>query len=176
VSKNQKRKKKLKERTSKQSSFKSRLFPLVMAASQVKEQICGSCQACCEVVGVHELNKPTYTKCEHQCQSGCGIYEQRPPSCASYYCLYQAGIFGVGDEMRPDNLGVIFDFRTTKVGDAIGAWEVWENAADELHVVKLIEQLAEKFVVYIRRYNSNKRLVFGPPNKLLALGHIIEEI
>jgi hypothetical protein len=69
-------------------------------------RICGSCTACCTALAVTELNKPVQTLCPHAAGAGCGIYEQRPPSCRAYQCLWLQS--HLTDADRPDELGVIF--------------------------------------------------------------------
>jgi hypothetical protein len=138
-------------------------YPLQMVRENARENICGECQACCMAVGVHEVEKPMWTPCKHQCETGCGIYEDRPDSCRGYYCLYQAGMLTGGVEMRPDKLGIIFDFRATSTdGDAISAWEVREGAADDPRVMEMLRKIGDTFIVIVRRYKSAKRRIIGP--------------
>lgn len=138
-----------------------RSYPLQMVRQP--ENPCGPCQACCESVGVHEIEKPMWTRCQHQCSTGCGIYEQRPDSCRGYYCLYQIGALTGGEEMRPDNLGVILDMRATSTdGNAISAWEIREGAADDPRVLDILRAIGNRFVVIVRRYKSSKRRIIGP--------------
>lgn len=73
---------------------------------------CGDCTACCEHLGVDELEKPAGQRCEHQRPAGdarrfggCRIYDTRPGSCRSYACLWALGVGGRED--RPDKSGVI---------------------------------------------------------------------
>lgn len=70
------------------------------------ERVCGDCQACCYVIRVDALEKPAFTNCKHQCESGCGDYENRPTNCRSFDCLWLGG-FG-SDEMKPNKLGAVF--------------------------------------------------------------------
>jgi hypothetical protein len=134
-------------------------FPL---HSVVNFRGCGDCQACCTVVGVQELDKPHWTRCLHQCASGCAIYEQRPRTCHGYSCLWAAGLLEGDEERRPDRLGIILDLRTigsdsVKPGDkvVIQVWEVWPGALDERNAAGLVNQIAEKCLVIVRRYGSD---------------------
>jgi len=121
-------------------------YPLQMVRENAKEHPCGECQACCMAVGVHELEKPMWTPCKHQCETGCGIYDSRPDSCRGYYCMYQAGMLNGGEEMRPDKLGIIFDFRATSTdGDAISAWEMREGVADDPQVLEMLRKIGDTF-------------------------------
>jgi len=117
---------------------------------------CGSCQACCEVLGIKELGKPMWTRCEHQVDGRCDIYENAPPTCRGYECLWRLGILDGDERRRPDNLGVIFDFR----GDSdtistpehirhIQVTEVWAGAAKQTHVDWLIRQISQQWSVYV---------------------------
>jgi hypothetical protein len=64
---------------------------------------CGECQLCCELVSVPELNKPTNTKCIHQCEAGCGIYSERPDACRAFECLWIQGII----DDKPSETGMV---------------------------------------------------------------------
>lgn len=52
--------------------------------------LCQGCTACCEVMLVRDDDwvKPHNTKCEHQCKTGCKIYNQRPDACQGFECLW----------------------------------------------------------------------------------------
>lgn len=147
-------------------------YPLQMVKAEARENPCGECQACCEAISVHELDKPMWQRCEHQCESGCGIYNERPSSCQKYYCLWQAGILKGGVENRPDNLGIILDFRALAEGsnvDAISAWEMREGAADEPRVKEILDAIGKRFIVCVRRYRSSKLRFIDQPVNLLAI-------
>ena len=85
----------------------------------VNYRSCGSCQACCTVVGVQELHKPHWTRCAHQCEVGCAIYEDRPRTCRGYSCLWAAGLLQGEEERRPDRLGIILDLRSASASDSV---------------------------------------------------------
>jgi hypothetical protein len=123
---------------------------------------CDACQACCTVVGVQELGKTHWTRCTHQCATGCAIYEQRPRTCQGYSCLWAAGLLDGGADHRPDRLGVILDLRTigsdvVRPGDkvVIQVWEVWPGAMDQPNAAELVNQIAGKCLVIVRRYGSD---------------------
>ena len=63
---------------------------------------CGSCTLCCKVAAVEEVNKPNGVWCPH-CVAGkrCTIYQQRPPSCRSFYCQWMVEK-GLGPEWKPE--------------------------------------------------------------------------
>jgi hypothetical protein len=136
---------------------------------------CGSCSACCTVIGVHELTKGTYETCEYLCESGCGIYAERPGSCQTFECQWLRGVLevdGVMDtEMRPDACGVIFDYQPdTPFGEVFTAWEIEPGASASGHGRSIIKGLEERFLVIIvtRGPNGDKgpgeRRFVGPPH------------
>lgn len=79
---------------------------------------CGSCTLCCKLfpidwptdppVGKPALKKEAGVLCEHcAAGKGCGIYEDRPISCAGYQCLWLMGF--VPEAFKPDVIGGFFD-------------------------------------------------------------------
>ncbi|MBI1369374.1 MAG: hypothetical protein GC162_12065 [Planctomycetes bacterium] len=70
---------------------------------------CGACNVCCTAMHVRPLNKPAGQRCEHQTPAGCGNYENRPPVCREWHCMWVRDPRKVfTDEQRPDKLGVFF--------------------------------------------------------------------
>jgi hypothetical protein len=137
----------------------------------VNFRACGNCQACCTVVGVQELHKPHWTRCEHQCATGCAIYPDRPRTCRGYSCLWAAGLLD-GEEHRPDQSGIILDLRSQSSSDSvrpgdrvlIQVWEVWPQALDRPEVAALVKRIAESCLVIVRRYGSDGGVVFDNPS------------
>lgn len=86
-----------------------------MSDPTTPERTCGGCTACCYVCPVHSLKKPLTTRCEHQLDDGCGIYDQRPEECRAYRCSWLMGEFD--DHQRPDQTGVLFEHTTIERGD-----------------------------------------------------------
>lgn len=66
---------------------------------------CDGCTACCTMTGVADLGKPPLCDCEHQTDTGCGIYGKHPFECREYACLWRMG-WGRDDE-RPDKVGFL---------------------------------------------------------------------
>ena len=69
---------------------------------------CADCYACCIWLGVEEIHKHANVACKHLDgalgpNKRCGIYAQRPASCAKYICLYAAGLA----PYRPNECGII---------------------------------------------------------------------
>lgn len=115
---------------------------------------CGSCTACCTVLGVPELGKAAYQACAHLCEAGCGIHSDRPGSCRSFECQWLRGVLEVDGrvdpDLRPDSCGVIFDYQPESAfGEVFTAWECEPGASANGHAREIIEGLAEGFLVLI---------------------------
>lgn len=115
---------------------------------------CGSCTACCTVVGVPELGKGTYEACAHLCEAGCGIYEGRPGSCRTFACQWLRGVLevdgSVDPALRPDACGVIFDYQPeSALGEVFVAWEVVRGASAAGPAKDIIGELGESFLVVV---------------------------
>ena len=67
---------------------------------------CGSCQVCCSVLKVTEIDKAPATGCKYQCKSGCSIYKSRPGSCKTFNCMWLSGNWPI--ELRPDKSKFMF--------------------------------------------------------------------
>jgi hypothetical protein len=113
-------------------------------------QPCDECQACCTVMGVHDegrFEKPNYERCIHQCNTGCAIYEDRPPSCRHFYCMWKtAHHVNVYRRLRninyrPDRCGLIFDY--DPMLDVVKVWEVKPGASRWQHNKKLILKVSQ---------------------------------
>ena len=115
---------------------------------------CGSCTACCTVMGVPEIGKGTYEACRHLCEAGCGIYADRPGSCRTFSCQWLRGTLEVDGTvdagLRPDACGVIFDYQPESAfGEAFTAWEVEPGASAGGPARAIVEGLAERFLVVV---------------------------
>lgn len=109
---------------------------MITALKVIPERICGSCNACCNAVGVEELGKPYYTNCEHQGSSkGCAIHGSHPASCKRYQCLWLTGNFKWED--RPDMLGAVIHCENDD-----GLWIVFLVFKAQPNLAR-IEELAE---------------------------------
>lgn len=121
-------------------------------------QPCGECQACCTVMGVHDegrFDKPNYRRCEYQCDSGCAIYKDRPPSCRHFYCMWKTAYhFNVYRRLRnsiyrPDKCGLIFDY--DPMADVVRVWEVKPGAArwkaNKNLIVKVSQDCRRRYLV-----------------------------
>ena len=54
---------------------------------------CGDCTLCCKIMAIEELDKPAGQWCHHcQPSRGCRIYDNRPPECRQFNCLWLVDI------------------------------------------------------------------------------------
>lgn len=76
---------------------------------------CGSCNYCCEVLPIPEIEKPHSVLCKNCTKTkGCNIYNKRPTSCKNFDCVYlQSDDMDVS--LRPNECGVMFEKVTTKI-------------------------------------------------------------
>lgn len=74
----------------------------------VPDRQCGDCVACCKILEISqpELTKAADVLCSHCKDGGCGIYENRPMVCRTWYCLWRR-IDAMPDEARPDRANVV---------------------------------------------------------------------
>jgi hypothetical protein len=104
---------------------------------------CGGCTVCCHVVGVHDLGKPFYSKCEHMIEKGCGIYTNRPQNCRDFICSWAAGLIGDAESRRPDQSGLLFSLRRF----ADGLWlEIYEAVPGAAADVQRVDYLTQRIV------------------------------
>jgi hypothetical protein len=69
---------------------------------------CGDCTVCCTVMTINkpEIQKESGVTCRHCKESGCAIYDSRPPVCRAWYCAWRTvEIFDA--DWRPDRSGVM---------------------------------------------------------------------
>lgn len=138
---------------------------------------CGSCTACCGVLGVPEFAKPTYRACVHLCDAGCGVYADRPGSCRSFECEWLRGALevdgGVDPGLRPDACGVIFDYQPESAfGEMFVAWECEAGTSARGPASRILSELAENFLVLVASppsaegEGSGGRRFVGPPARV----------
>jgi hypothetical protein len=139
---------------------------------------CGGCVACCQVMGVHALDKRQFSACQHQLYrigepaagrpGGCGIYGDRPKECATYRCLWRAGCLIPLPQTRPDKLGLLFDLAPPEVAEAVGGmfvqiYECWPDSRNETKARYVLEAIAEKMPYVLIRYEKAGCEIVGPP-------------
>jgi len=105
---------------------------------------CGGCTACCTILRVDSLSKPTHTPCPNICQRGCAIYANKPLECDTWECAWKSGWIEGDERRRPDNLGIMFEYRLVGGRSFLWAYEVWPNALDDPKVAYLLNRLGKK--------------------------------
>ena len=95
------------------------MTPEIEAAVRATGRTCGSCNMCCKLPPVPEINKPELVWCKH-CKpgkaEGCRIYADRPQVCADFACAWLTDT-GLGDEWKPDRSKIVI--RMTDEGGGI---------------------------------------------------------
>ena len=114
---------------------------------------CVPCSACCEALEVRAVASPAWTRCEHQREDGCGIYEARPEGCRPYRCLWLDG--ELADDERPDLVGVIVDDGLTPAFKPL-----WGNDAVCVREIKTASATEPRAAALIKRLNDAGRAVF----------------
>jgi hypothetical protein len=64
---------------------------------------CGTCNLCCKVFSIKEINKPAGQWCSH-CERGgrgCTIHDRRPRSCREFFCSWLIDP-NLGPEWKPE--------------------------------------------------------------------------
>lgn len=135
-----------------------------------RTRTCGGCTACCTVMGVAEIGKGSWQRCDLECGNGCAAYLSRPPSCRDYSCLW---LLDPGQKVfrnmeRPDRVGVVLDVTgldhpvTERLGmQAAVAREVRPGAFEEPAARALLERIERKTLVIRLTPDGRQRLV-GP--------------
>lgn len=81
---------------------------------------CGACNVCCTVKPISvDIVKPPGVTCEHCTAQGCAVYETRWDVCKGYLCGWKWAPF-LGEDMRPDKSGLLFDIEQNPVDEYIG--------------------------------------------------------
>lgn len=56
----------------------------------MKPGSCDGCSMCCTLLGVKELDKAPGVPCRHLKDNRCSIYDERPPSCREFECIWRS--------------------------------------------------------------------------------------
>ena len=85
-------------------------FPLVPGRE------CGACHACCQYLNIDtpQLRKPPNILCRHW-NNGCGIYEDRPGPCRTFFCGWRITAY-LDDDWRPDRSNIFLRVAPTESG------------------------------------------------------------
>ena len=81
------------------------------------ERSCGDCSMCCEgflAADIHGYQMMQGVPCHFKAQSSegcCSIYDNRPPVCVNYKCLYMLSPKQVPEWMKPNRSDVILGLK-----------------------------------------------------------------
>jgi Fe-S-cluster containining protein len=130
---------------------------------------CGSCNLCCDILEVTQVDKPLNELCRHwQAGKGCTIYDDRPQMCRSFNCGWLQG--HLGDEWFPNRARMVVHFS----GDAVNV-QVDPDYPDRWRQEPYFSKLCEWSLNGIRR-NGNAgyaTLVAVGSDRFLLLGRTI---
>jgi hypothetical protein len=120
---------------------------------------CGSCGACCVVLGVPGLKEPQ-TPCPHMKSCGtnrCRIHAspEKPDVCSTYSCMWLQGHFQAHD--RPDEIDMIFDGHEKDGDYIVTAREVRPGSSRTPRAAQLIDSMAAGLVVIVVPHDNGKR-------------------
>ena len=165
---------------------------------------CGSCQKCCDLIPVKEIDKPANQRCIHQSHArGCKVYRGAgfPVACRYWTCRWlsdpQARALS-----RPDRSGYVVDvmpdFITVRDDDTgevtkVQVVQIWcdpkrPNAHRDPQLRAYLHRRALENIAALVRYSSHDAFVlFAPPmcsdgqwhevhTNLNAVEHSVEEI
>lgn len=131
---------------------------------------CGTCTACCDVIGVDTVGKPYYARCPHLDEAGagdrggaCAIYTDRPHTCRQYRCLWHLGLLGAREDRRPDRCGVIFQLEPQPGGR-------WLLAAYESTPGALLTDRTQFLIQQILTGKKTRHLSLMPQAQLIPFG------
>ena len=142
--------------------------PNMPAAPRTRE--CGSCNACCDILEVEDVDKPENELCRHwQAGKGCMIYDRRPQMCRSFTCAWLQG--HLDDDWFPDKSRIVVHFSQ----DAVNV-QVDPAHADRWREEPYFSKLSEWSLNGIRRTGGNRgyaTLVTVGSNRFLLLGRTV---
>ncbi len=126
-----------------------------------------------------ELDLEPNVHCQHECEKGCEIYNDRPKECDHFNCLWKfVPELMEEDKHHPIKCGFFLYFQgDTIFGDLVVAQEAWEGAFDYGYVKAEIIHLARhKFnrVIYMLGLSDKNRTLVGPKDKMVEALKCIE--
>lgn len=143
---------------------------------------CGDCTACCHVLEVSGLRKPARQTCEHVCETGCAIYQDRPGQCRDFECAWlQDRASRFRDSERPDKLGgAVVSTTNEEMRKRYGMFALVIHLPDEVDprapgpLRTMINRLAKRIVV-IGAGRTDRRVLGGPPSEVAKWARAIRE-
>ena len=136
---------------------------------------CGACTLCCYALPVPSIGKKAYETCKYCTKDGCSIYSSRPDECKQFRCAWLQ-MPKVSEDLRPDNVGTIFEkisdrlffgtvaFETPKVAEQILAFNkqgfsvviAAKNQPYKLFLAKdhIPEDIAQDYLSYVKEHKE----------------------
>lgn len=138
---------------------------------------------CCKTLTINELEKSAGVWCRHAVTGkGCGIYQDRPPVCQSFFCHWMLNPH-LGSEWKPDRAKFVLYGRARSGGQqliqvavdpnfpnawmkppyfaAIKKWAV--DAADQDRLLLVLVQIGPRFIGVL-------------PDRIVELGNIDPQV
>lgn len=80
-------------------------------SAHITSRACGSCDLCCTVMGVRELEKQPFNACSHLAGDGrgCAMWGAHPPTCQSFHCLWRGSDELLPPELFPADCGFLLE-------------------------------------------------------------------
>lgn len=137
----------------------------------LKTHPCGACVACCQLHTFPGIHKPEGALCQYAMEGvkqGCRVYSKRPQGCRDYFCAYRFGLLGDTIELRPDQLGIMFDVAEGAPPGVLllEARETRLGAIEDS--MTLLREIAEKGIV-LRLHELDRSRIMGAAEKLQEL-------
>ena len=134
---------------------------------------CEGCTLCCTLMGVEGADKGMREKCEHDTGSGCRIYEERPPECRAFVCLWKVHMSDVPESLFPKTLGIVLAAYT--IGPTIVIFEEtkfsFEANLVQLDTVMRLSGWPSHYVIVRDRVDGTRLVVGGPSGKTATYQH-----
>ncbi len=139
-------------------------------------RMCSSCQACCSVLPIPQINKPAGQRCKDQCAKGCRLHDtpEKPEICRQFECLWLQGWFGKKD--RPDKLGLLVtpwkvDLAVHPSGIIPQVMECWPGAlGSEKASEFIVDLIRQGWPVAIWQSHGSPLLVYYPDGAVELTG------
>jgi hypothetical protein len=141
--------------------------------------ICGDCNYCCTDLRIDEdpIRKAAGVPCRFLKNRRCEVYEDRPPVCFEFRCVWQMGILPTG--LRPDECGVMMiplasDEPTFIWRASILVRELWPNALSTPLMRSTIDALSKNLILLLVKRNSSMPILRGPDEKVEKTAKLLD--
>ena len=162
IKKKARRKKRLDKKQAQKVTVQEPSLDLAPSSPTLRD--CDGCRECCNGLAVAELDKPDFQSCEHECETGCSIYDKRPKSCRAFECAWIEGLTAPGiaaKDLRPDKTGLVPVVQNTKFGTVWTLFQTKEGADETPEGKALIDHLYRQAPVILIT-KENRRWIIHP--------------